>query len=64
MTPPPPHLSANSVILVSFFGKMVLFFLGTLIFGKISRVAVFENDTGGGLKNVDFWVLNGDFFEK
>jgi hypothetical protein len=49
---------------VSFLEKMVSFFLGTLIFGVKSMIAIFENDTMGGLKNVGFWVLNGDFFEK
>jgi hypothetical protein len=39
-------------------------FLGTLIFGEISRIPIFENDTGGKLKKLRFWGLNGDFFEK
>jgi hypothetical protein len=51
-----------SVILVSFLGKMTLFFLGTFVFGRKTRIAIFENDTGGGVKKLCFWVLNGDFF--
>jgi hypothetical protein len=43
-----------SVILVSFLGKMVLFFGGTFVFGEISMIRIFENDTMGGLKKVDF----------
>jgi hypothetical protein len=43
---------------------MVPFFLGTLIFGEISMIRIFGNDTMGGLKKVYFWVLNGDFFKK
>jgi hypothetical protein len=39
-------------------------FLGTFVFGVKSRIPIFENDTGGGLKKLRFWVLNGDFFEK
>jgi hypothetical protein len=35
-----------------------------LIFGEISRIPIFENDTGGKLKKLRFLVLNGDFFEK
>jgi hypothetical protein len=31
---------------------------------KKTGIWIFKNDTGGGLKKVDFWVLNGDFFEK
>jgi hypothetical protein len=64
MTPPPPHLCANGVILVSFLEKMVPFFWGTFVFGEISMIPIFENDTMGCLKKVCFWVLNGDFFEK
>jgi hypothetical protein len=40
------------------------YFFGTFVFGKISRIPIFENDTGGELKKLRFWVLNGDFFEK
>jgi hypothetical protein len=57
-------LCADGVILVSFLGKIVPFFLGTLIFGEKSRIPFFGNDTGGELKKLQFWVLNGDFFEK
>jgi hypothetical protein len=40
------------------------FFWGTLIFGVKSMIPIFGNDTMGCLKKVEFWVLNGDFFEK
>jgi hypothetical protein len=43
---------------------MVLFFLGTFVFGVKSMIPIFENDTIGELKKLQFWVLNGDFFEK
>jgi hypothetical protein len=39
-------------------------FLGTLVFGRKTSIPIFENDTGGELKKLRFWVLNGDFFEK
>jgi hypothetical protein len=58
------RLCSDGVILVSFLEKMVPFFLGTLIFGEISMIRIFGNDTMGGLKKVCFWVLNGDFLKK
>jgi hypothetical protein len=48
------RLCADGVILVSFSGKMVPFFLGTLIFSRKTRIWIFENDTGGTLKMLIF----------
>jgi hypothetical protein len=50
--------------MVSFWYYFWRDFFGTFVFGEISRIPIFENDTGGELKKLRFWVLNGDFFEK
>jgi hypothetical protein len=52
MTPPPPPLCSDGVILVSFLEKMDRFFLGTFVFGVKTMIPIFENDTGGELKKL------------